>query len=131
MGKRGPRRESGATTLEAVLVFPVLLLLIMFIIQVALWYHAAALADAAAQDGVRAAAAQGATANDGITRADQLLDQAGPTILQGRVVTASRTADVARVEVQGHCIDLVPFVSLPVHAVAESATEVFRGRLTR
>ena len=131
MGKKGAGRESGAATLEAVLVFPVLLLLIMFCIQVALWYHAAALADAAAQDGVRAARVQGATANDGISRADQLLDQAGRTIIEGRQVTATRSAQVTRVEVRGHCIQLVPFVTLPVHAVAESSTELFRGRLDR
>ncbi|MDQ6615252.1 MAG: pilus assembly protein [Actinomycetota bacterium] len=113
------------------LVFPVLLLLIMFSIQVALWYHAASLAGAAAQDGVRAARVQGGRANDGIDRANQLLDQAGPSILEGRRVTASRTPDVARVEVRGRCIALVPLVSLPVHAVAESSTELFRGRLAR
>jgi Flp pilus assembly protein TadG len=131
MGKRERRRDSGAATLEAVLVFPVLLLLVMFCIQVALWYHAAALADAAAQDGVRAARVQGGSASDGIDRANQLLDQAGPTILQGRQVSASRSPDVARVEIRGRCIELVPFVSLPVHAVAESSTEQFRGRSTR
>jgi hypothetical protein len=131
MGKREARRQSGAATLEAVLVFPVLLILVMFCIQVALWYHAAALADAAAQDGVRVARMQGGSASDGIGRADQLLDQAGRTIIQGRQVTASRSAEVVRVEVRGHCIELVPFVSLPVHAVAESSTERFRGRLAR
>ena len=131
MGGKRARRESGAATLEAVLVFPVLLLLIMFCIQVALWYHAAALADAAAQDGVRAARVQGASANDGIARANQLLDQAGPTIIGNRQVTASRTPVLARVEVRGRCIELIPFVSLPVHAVAESTTELFRGRATR
>ncbi len=131
MGKRGARRESGAATLEAVLVFPVLLLLIMSSIQVALWYHSAALADAAAQDGARAARVQGGNANDGIDRANQLLDQAGPSLLVGRRVTASRSPQVVRVDVRGHCIQLVPFVSLPVHGVAESPTESFRGRLGR
>jgi len=130
-GKRGAGRDSGAATLEAVLVFPVLLLLLMFIIQVALWYHAASLADAAAQDGVRAARVEGASAADGIARANQLLDQTGPSILVGRQVSGSRTATVARVDVRGHCIEVVPFVSLPIHAVAESSTELFRDRLAR
>jgi Flp pilus assembly protein TadG len=130
-GKKGARRESGAATLEAVLVFPVLLLLIMLTIQVALWYHAAALADAAAQDGVRVARVAGGSAASGTARANQLLDQAGPTILVGRQVASSRSPDIARVEVRGHCIAVVPFVSFPVHAVAESTTEVFRGRLNR
>jgi Flp pilus assembly protein TadG len=110
------------------LAFPVLLLLLMVVIQVALWYHASSLADAAAQDGVRAARVQGASAADGIDRANQLLDQTGSSIIVARQVTASRTTDLARVEVQGHCIELVPFLTLPVHAVAESSTEVFRQR---
>ena len=128
-GKRGAGRQTGAASLEAVLVFPVLLLLIMFVIQVALWYHAAGLATAAAQDGARAARAQGATAANGISRANQMLDETGRTILVGRQVTATRRAEVTRVEVRGHCIELVPFLSLPVHAVAESTTEQFQGRL--
>ncbi len=131
IGKKGAGSESGVATLEAVLVFPVLLLLVMFSIQVALWYHAAALADAAAQDGVRVSRVEGASAAAGSARANQLLDQAGRTILEDRQVTASRTSDLARVEVRGRCIAVVPFVSFPVHAVAESTTERFRGRLAR
>lgn len=130
-GQSAPRDQGGATTLEAVLAFPVLLLLVMFIIQVALWYHTTELADAAAQDGVRAARVEGATAADGIDRANQVLDQTGRTILQARQVSAVRDRDAARVEVRGDCISLVPFMSLPVHAVAESSTEQFRGRLLR
>jgi hypothetical protein len=130
-GKKGVGGEAGATTLEAVLVFPALLLLLMLIIQFALWYHASDLATAAAQDGVRAARIEGATAADGADRANQLLDQTGPSILQGRHVSVQRGADIARVEVRGTCIRLVPFLRLPVHAVAESSTEQFRGRLAR
>ncbi|MDQ1391967.1 MAG: hypothetical protein QOF30_944 [Acidimicrobiaceae bacterium] len=131
IGKKGAGSESGVATLEAVLVFPVLLLLVMFSIQVALWYHAAALADAAAQDGVRVSRVAGGSAAAGSARANQLLDQSGRTILEGRQVTASRSSDLARVEVRGRCIAVVPFVSFPVHAVAESTTERFRGRLAR
>ncbi len=131
MRERGGCPESGFTTLEAVLVFPVLLLLLMLIIQFALWYHADDLATAAAQDGVRAARVEGATAVDGSQRANELLDQTGRSIVEGRDVQVSRNADVARVEVRGRCISLVPFLHLPVHAVAESSTERFRGRLGR
>jgi len=129
--KRAARGEAGVSTLEAVLVFPVLLLLLMLIIQFALWYHASDLATAAAQDGTRAARVQGATASDGAAEANQLLDQTGRSILQGRQVLVERTRDVTRVEVRGTCIELVPFLHLPVHAVAESPTERFRGRLAR
>ena len=129
--KRAAGDEAGVSTLEAVLVFPALLLLLMLIIQFALWYHASDLATAAAQDGTRAARVQGATASDGAAEANQLLDQTGRSILQGRQVLVERTRDVTRVEVRGTCIELVPFLHLPVHAVAESPTERFRGRLAR
>jgi Flp pilus assembly protein TadG len=129
--KRAASGEAGVSTLEAVLVFPALLLLLMLIIQFALWYHASDLATAAAQDGTRAARVEGATASDGAAEANQLLDQTGRSILQGRQVVVERTTDMTRVEVRGACIELVPFLHLPVHAVAESPTERFRGRLSR
>ena len=103
----------------------------MLIIQFALWYHASDLATAAAQDGTRAARVEGATASDGAAEANQLLDQTGRSILQGRQVVVERTTDMTRVEVRGTCIELVPFLHLPVRAVAESPTERFRGRLAR
>ena len=130
-GKRAAGGEAGVATLEAVLVFPVLLLLLMLIIQFALWYHASDLANAAAQDGARAARVEGATAADGATRANQLLDQTGRSILQGRHVSVQRGPDITRVDVRGSCIQLVPFLRLPVHVVVESTTERFRGRRAR
>ncbi len=50
---RQPDNERGSVTLEAVLVLPVLLVTIVAIIQVALFAHAANLADAAAREGAR------------------------------------------------------------------------------
>jgi Flp pilus assembly protein TadG len=125
------REEAGAATVEAVLVFPVLLLLVMVVFQFALWYHASGLATAAAQDGARAARAENATAQDGRNRANALLDQTGRSILQGRQVLVTRTLTTARVEVRGRCIPLVPGLHLPVDAVVESSTERFVGRLAR
>jgi Flp pilus assembly protein TadG len=123
--------EAGIATVEAVLVFPVLLLLIMVVFQFALWYHASGLATAAAQDGARAARSEGASASDGQDRANGLLDQTGRSILQGRHVLVSRTAASTRVEVRGTCIALVPGLHLPVDAVVESSTERFVGRSGR
>ena len=48
--------ERGDATTELVLVTPVLLLLIAFVVQFALWYHASHVAEAAAQEGACAAA---------------------------------------------------------------------------
>src|SRR3989440_600300 len=97
----GARRgQAGSATLQTVLVMPLLLLLITLIVQFALWYHAAHIATAAAQDGARAARIEGGTAADGQARAQQVLEQLG--VLTGSSVTVTRDANVARVEVHGY-----------------------------
>ena len=65
--------ERGDETIEAVLVTPVLLLLIMVVIQFGLWYHASHVAEAAAQQGASVARVEAATAADGRTSAQQFM----------------------------------------------------------
>lgn len=117
------RKERGEATTEMVLVTPVLLLLIAFVIQFALWYHASHVASAAAQEGVRAARAYGGTAQAGKERAERFLAETGPTIVVTPDVSVTRDSQHARVEVHGHAPSVVPGVRLPVDAVADSPTE--------
>ena len=119
------RDERGDATTELVLVTPVLLLLIGFVIQFALWYHAAHVAEAAAQEGVRAARAFGGSAEAGQTRAAHFLAETGPNIVRSPEVTASRDLRTARVEVHGQAPSVVPGLRLAVTAEAESPTERF------
>ena len=67
---RRHRNQRGDATLEAVLAVPVLLLLIFMVLQFGLYYHAAHSAEAAAQEGARAARLDGGTAADGRARAE-------------------------------------------------------------
>jgi len=120
------RDQGGSATLQTVLVMPLLLLLITAIVQFALWYHAAHIAIAAAQDGARAARVEGGTAQAGQARAQQLLDQLGTGVLTNPTITVTRDADVARVEVRGWAPELVPGLRLPVDAVSAGKTERFR-----
>jgi hypothetical protein len=122
--------DDGIATLEAVLVFPVLILLLMVVVQFALWYNANELATAAAQDGARSARVVGGTAQAGIDRADSLLDQTGRSLLQQRQVLAERDVQHARVEVRAVCIALIPGLHLTIDAVADSGVEQFVGRST-
>jgi Flp pilus assembly protein TadG len=119
------RSEHGSSSLQTVLVMPLLLLLITLIVQFALWYHAAHIATAAAQDGARAARIEGGTAVDGRTRAQQVLDELG--VLTMPTITATRDANVARVEVHGYAPELVPGLRLPIDAVSAGSVERFRG----
>lgn len=118
--------DRGEATTEMVLVVPVLLVLITLVVQFALWYHATNVADAAADEGVRAARVRGGTAEAGQISTENFLSQTGPTIVVTPEVFVSRDADRARVEVHGRVVSVVPGIWLPVDAVAESPLEEFR-----
>ena len=121
MTSRGRRRdERGSEATEVVIVTPVLLLLIMTIIQFGLWWHASHVAQAAAQEGVRAARVEAGSADDGQTRAAGFVATAAPTLLVDVHIDAHRDADTARVEIRGHVHAVIPGLSLPVHAVADA-----------
>ena len=124
---RSLRDEGGDATVEAVLAVPVLLLLITVVIQFGLYYHAAHTAEAAAQEGARAARVEGAVAADGQQRAAEFMADAVPTLVHNVTVTATRDADVAHVEVRGTVHSIVPNLTLSVHADAESLVERFRA----
>src|ERR1700674_3598976 len=84
------RNEAGAATTEFVIIVPALMLLIMLVIQFALYYHAANVATAAAQDSVRAARIENGSAGAGQARAHELLDHAGDSVFTSVSVQTSR-----------------------------------------
>ena len=124
---RRPRQDRGDATVEAVLAVPVLLLLITLVIQFGLYYHAAHTAEAAAQEGARAARVEGAAAADGKQRAEDFMADAAPNLVHNVTVTATRDAETAHIEVRGTVHSIVPGVSLTIHADAESPVERFRA----
>lgn len=118
--------QRGIATTEAVLVTPVLLFLVMLVIQFGLWFHAQHVAQAAAEEGARAARAEYGSAATGRDRSEAFLEQAGSTIITDRIVTATRTVDTVTVEVHGRSANVVPGFTLPVNAIATSPVERFR-----
>lgn len=109
-----------------VIAVPVLMFMVFLVIQFALWYHANAVAEAAAQEGVRTTRLVDGTADAGQSRAAEFMADNAPSLVQGTIVASTRTIDIARVEVSGTLRSIVPFIHLPVHAEAESPTERFR-----
>ncbi len=67
--------------MQTVIVTPVLLSCVLLVVQVALWFHSAQLADHAAADGAAAAARYGATDRDGSAAAQALVADAGARLL--------------------------------------------------
>jgi hypothetical protein len=117
--------ERGSATAELVVATPLLLLLLLLIVQFALWQQAAHVAAAVAQEGLASTRTTGGSVSVGQTQAQQVLDQLGRTVLVDPRITASRDARAARVEVTGYAEPVVPFLHLPVHAVAAGPVEVF------
>lgn len=121
------RSEKGAATAELVLVTPVLLLLLMLIMQFALWYHGSHVATAAAQEGARAARVEGGSGTAGASRAERFLASLGREVVGEPQVLAARDGSrgVARVEIRGKAVPVVPGLRLPIRAVSESPLERF------
>ena len=117
------RGESGAVAAELVIATPLLLLLILGVIQFALWEHATNLAEAAAQQGLSVARLQGETAQAGTAETRSVLAQLAAGVLVGPQVSATRTVATTTVVVSGHAESVVGIFSLPVRATAAGPTE--------
>ena len=120
---RVARDEQGAVSAELVIATPLLFLLIMTVIQFALWEHAEHIATAVAQQGLSVGRLQNQTAGAGQQEAQSVLEQLGPSVLTGSKITATRTAEMTTVTVTGHAESIVGLFSLPVRATASGATE--------
>ncbi len=118
--------ERGAASTQLVLVTPALLLMVMLLIQFGLWYHGSHVAIAAAQEGARAARLEGGSAAAGEERARTFLGALGREVVAEAQVVATRGPDIARVEVSGVSVAVVPGFRLPIHAVSEGTVERFR-----
>ena len=119
------RDERGAVSAELVIATPLLLLLIMGVIQFALWQHATHVAGAVAQQGLAVGRLQGETAAAGQSEAQSVLDQLGSGVLVDSNITATRTGTTTTVVVTGHAESVVGLFSLPVKATATGPTEIY------
>lgn len=100
-------------TLELVVVFPVVLLLMFGIVQAGLHYHARNVAQAAASEGVIAGTILGATREGAQSAAQQFIDTAGDGMFVDTEVQVARTATTVTVTVTGHSLNLVPGLETP------------------
>lgn len=120
--------EKGSVSAELAVATPLLLLMLLAIVQFALWSHATHIAQAAAAQGLSALRAEDGTRASGCSTAGSVLDQLTATGRGPLLVTAvscTRTADTASVEIDGRAAPVVPLVSLPVHATATGPVERF------
>lgn len=103
------RDERGSVSLETVIVFPVVLLLIFGTVQGALYYHARNVALAAAQEGVVDARVENGTSEAGIQRAQSFLaDAGGNGVLRNSSVGSTRSATEVTITVRGAAPSVLP-----------------------
>lgn len=119
-----PRRggaERGSVTLQIVVLFPVMLLIIFGVIQGAVWYHGRNVAIAAAQEGARAAAAENGTAAAGSDAANEYLNGAGAgSFINGLTVHPNRGNGIGTVSITGTALEVVP--GFPPLTISHTAT---------
>jgi Flp pilus assembly protein TadG len=123
--RRRKRDEQGSALVEAVLVFPALLLAVMLIVQFALYFHAQSVAEAAAQDAVTQARHVGGTETGGRDAGYATLDKLGPRLLTRREVTVQRGTETARATVSATVASLVPGLHLRIEETAAGPVERF------
>ena len=116
----GSLDERGSTSLQMVVMLPLLFSVMFLGLQGALFYHARTVAIAAAQEGARAAGSETGSASEGITAAAAFVAKAGgPDVIEGTTVSATRSMTTATVTVRGTSLSVIPGWS-PV--IAQSAT---------
>jgi hypothetical protein len=102
------RRDRGSTTLETVIVFPAILILIFGAFQLGFWYHARSISLAAAQEAARAGAVYGAGAADAYAAGESFLDRAGRGLMESSAIEVTLSADEITVTVTGQALSLIP-----------------------
>lgn len=117
--------DRGAASAELVIVMPLVLLVLLAIVQFALWSHATHIAQAAAAQGLAATRTQNGTETAGADSAQGLLDELAKGPLRESSAVCERTATSASVRITGTAAQIVPFLRLPVHAEAAGPVERF------
>ena len=121
------RHERGSVAVELAVVAPALMLLVLGLLQFALWYHAQNVVQTAAQEGARVAAAEEGTAEAGRTRALEVLLVGLGRAAENEDAIASVDLDAAHVTVSAEMPGLLPIPGLSSFTLSSEST-AFRER---
>jgi len=108
-----------------VIATPLFLLLVLGVVQFALWEHAAHVAEAAAQQGLAVGRLQGEGAAAGQAEAQGVLASVGVGVLVNPQVSVTENLATTTVVVSGRAESILGVFSLPVSAVATGPTETY------
>lgn len=121
------RGDQGAGSAELVIAVPLLMLLILAIVQFAVWAHASSIAQVTAEEALAAARVRGGTAAAGQQRAQQVISQLASSVLISPKVTVTRTATTVTVTLTATAEEVLPIpgLSFPVTITVTGPAERF------
>jgi Flp pilus assembly protein TadG len=139
-GRKGGRearragRERGVTAIELAMLMPVILAVALLIVQVALWFHARQVAEAAAREGARVARSAPIDSADwpdaATAKATDIVQAIGPRLLaEATATTSERDPDERFVTVTGSAVQVIPLLpplTFTISATAGGPVECFR-----
>jgi Flp pilus assembly protein TadG len=130
MGREARRRATGQSLVDFAIALPLLVLVLLGMVQFAVWYHGESVVLAAVREGAHAAALEGGIAQDGVDTARRLVTAGLGRYGAGVTVEAAVDAEVARVVAEGRLPAIVPLPGLPdglpLRARATAYREGFR-----
>jgi TadE-like protein len=112
---------------EAVIVVPVLMFVLMVIVQFCLWMHATQVAQLAASEGDRVARSLGGGPAAGDASAQSILNGPGSDVTGSSVVVSVLPGNSEWLQVTGQATSIVPGLSFTVTASANGPIQQFRG----
>lgn len=112
---------------EAVLVVPVLMLVLLVIVQFSLWMHATQVAQLAASEGDRVARSFGGGTAAGTAAAQAVLRGPGSDVTGATVSTTVLPGDSEVLRVAGRAVSILPGLSFTVSASANGPIQQFRS----
>lgn len=115
------------TSTEVAIVMPAMLMVILFVFQIALFWHAKQAADVAAEEAVDAAQVATASIADGFAGANAILGQAGNLRNVSVSVIRDPTTGLVTATVTGRAPSIIPFGTWGVRATAQAPIEEFRS----
>lgn len=129
--RRAPGRaaDGGASTIELLLITPLVVILTFLPIQLGLWMHGRNLVSVAAQEAARDAAAADLTPVQAELRGREAAESfvVDQKVVDVESITVSRGPDMAQATVSGVGLSVLPGLRLRVSGSAQSAVEEFVG----
>ena len=119
--------SEGSAVVESVVLVPVAMMIVLLVVQICLWAHAATLVQSAATTGEQAATSLGGSSSAGQIAAQvELSLTAHGVIVDPSVRSEDLSGDVVEIRVSGTTESIIPWLHLPVSATRDGIRQEFR-----